>query len=252
VAAEPVAPPAAEAADGDGQPGGHVVAPRPSPAHRAVPLIAGALPWAALVIALMLGLTALLVGTGGDRPEPGPSAAPAPAVAPAPTTVSGPTVSASTPTSVVAGEVALRPTEVNLPRIGARSALVDLDVGPDGALQAPADPDVAGWYVGGAVPGEPGPAVIAGHVDSQAGPAVFYRLDELVAGDRIEVTRSDGRVLAYRVVTVQSFPKTAFPTARVYGPTPGPELRLITCGGDFDRRSRHYADNVIVTAFPVT
>jgi sortase (surface protein transpeptidase) len=94
--------------------------------------------------------------------------------------------------------------------------------------------------------------VIAGHVDSRSGPAVFYRLDELVAGDRVEVTRSDGTVFAYRVATVETRPKDAFPTARVYGPTPGPELRLITCGGAFDRNSRHYRDNVIVTAIPVS
>jgi sortase (surface protein transpeptidase) len=106
--------------------------------------------------------------------------------------------------------------------------------------------------VRGAVPGEPGPTVVAGHVDSRTGPAVFYRLDELAAGDRVEVTRSDGQVFVYRVVTVESHPKNAFPTGRVYGPTPGPELRLITCGGDFDRSSRHYLDNVVVMAVPVT
>ena len=146
----------------------------------------------------------------------------------------------------------LRPTEVRLPTLDVRSALVDLDVGPDGALQPPADPDVAGWYVRGGVPGGPGPTVIAGHVDSRSGPAVFYRLDELVPGDRVEVTRSDGTVFAYRVATVETHPKDAFPTARVYGPTPGPELRLITCGGAFDRSSRHYRDNVVVTAIPVS
>jgi LPXTG-site transpeptidase (sortase) family protein len=117
-------------------------------------------------------------------------------------------------------------------------------------LQAPPAPDVAGWFVHGALPGEPGPAVIAGHVDSRTGPAVFSRLDRLVPGDRVEVGRSDGQVFAYRVTTVETVPKDAFPTARVYGPTPGPELRLITCGGVFDRHSSHYRDNVIVTAIP--
>jgi hypothetical protein len=147
---------------------------------------------------------------------------------------------------------ALSATEVWLPTLGVRSRLVGLDVGADGALQPPADPDVAGWFVRGPAPGEPGPTVIAGHVDWRSGPAVFYRLDELVAGDRVEVARSDGQVFAYRVATVESHPKNAFPTASVYGPSPGPELRLITCGGDFDRRSRHYLDNVVVTAVPAT
>ena len=80
--------------------------------------------------------------------------------------------------------------------------------------------------------------------------SVFFRLDELRPGDAVEVTRSDGQVITYRVVTVESHPKSAFPTARVYGPTPGAELRLITCGGDFDRNSRPYLDNVVVTAVP--
>lgn len=155
-------------------------------------------------------------------------------------------------TTAPAEAAALRATEVRLPTLDVRSALVDLDVDADGVLQTPADPDVAGWFVRGAAPGEPGPAVIAGHVDSRSGPAIFYRLDELTAGDRVEVARSDGQVFAYRVVTVESHPKNAFPTARVYGPTPSPELRLITCGGDFDRRSRHYLDNVVVTAVPAT
>ena len=79
---------------------------------------------------------------------------------------------------------------------------------------------------------------------------MFYRLDELAPGDRVEVARSDGKAFDYRVVTVESHAKDAFPTARVYGPAPGPVLRLVTCGGEFDPRSRHYRDNVVVTAVP--
>ena len=81
---------------------------------------------------------------------------------------------------------------------------------------------------------------------------MFARLDRLSVGDRVEVARSDGQAFAYRVVTVERYPKDAFPTARVYGPTPGPELHLITCGGSFDRRIGHYRDNVVVTAIPET
>jgi sortase (surface protein transpeptidase) len=118
-------------------------------------------------------------------------------------------------------------------------------------LVPPVDPDVAGWYRRGAAPGEQGPAVIAGHVDSRSGPAVFFRLDELAPGDRVEVDRSDGKAFGYRVVSVESHPKTAFPTALVYGPAPGSVLRLITCGGVFDPHGRHYRDNVVVTAVAV-
>jgi sortase family protein len=145
---------------------------------------------------------------------------------------------------------ALRATEVRLPTLGIDSTLVDLDVGADGVLQPPGDPNVAGWYRRGAVPGEQGPAVIAGHVDSQEGPAVFFRLDGLAPGDPVEVARSDGKAFDYRVVSVESHAKAAFPTALVYGPAPGPVLRLVTCGGVFDPRSRHYRDNVVVTAVP--
>ena len=225
----------------------HTVEPRVSPAHRAPPPTGGARPGAALAIALGLGLAALGVAVTGAGPEPDRApAAGAPPTASATSTNSEPTLAAVSATA----PAELRATEVALPTVAVRSRLVELDVGAGGALQAPADPAVAGWYVRGAAPGEPGPTVIAGHVDSRSGPAVFHRLDELAPGDRVEVTRSDGRVFAYRVATVEQHPKDAFPTARVYGPTPGPELRLITCGGDFDRRSRHYRDNVVVTAVP--
>jgi hypothetical protein len=139
---------------------------------------------------------------------------------------------------------------VRLPSLGVGSALVDLDVGADGVLVPPADPDVAGWYRRGAVPGEQGPTVIAGHVDSRTGPAVFFRLDELAPGDPVEVSRSDGTSFDYRVVSVESHPKDAFPTALVYGPAPGSVLRLVTCGGEFDPGRRHYRDNIVVTAVP--
>ncbi|NYF54314.1 sortase domain-containing protein [Micromonospora purpureochromogenes] len=89
--------------------------------------------------------------------------------------------------------------------------------------------------------------MIAGHLDSRRGPAVFARLGELRAGDRIEVWRG-GQRLAFRVTGSLRTRKDAFPTATVYGPTPGSELRLVTCGGAFDRRSGHYRDNVVVFA----
>jgi len=255
VDADEVAPPQSEdgAALGDPDPtesSGYVVERRLSPAHRAVPRIGGARPLAALVIALGLGLAALVIAVGGHGPRSASPAAAPPLAAPAPSAALD--TLAAAPTSTTSALPAdLRATEVRLPTVDVRSPLVELDVGPDGALQPPADPNVAGWYVRGSVPGEPGPTVIAGHVDSRTGPAVFYRLDQLNAGDRVEVARSDGQVFAYRVATVERYPKNDFPTARVYGPTPGPELHLITCGGDFDRRVGHYRDNIVVTAIPV-
>ncbi|GIF68132.1 class F sortase [Asanoa ishikariensis] len=139
------------------------------------------------------------------------------------------------------------PSEVRIPRVDIRSALVGLDLDSKGELEAPVDFAKAGWYEQGTRPGEPGPAVIAGHVDSYRGPAVFFRLRELRPGDTIEVRRG-GQWLPFRVVATGHYPKDKFPTSRVYGATPGAELRLITCGGEFDRDKRSYRDNVVVYA----
>jgi hypothetical protein len=142
----------------------------------------------------------------------------------------------------------LRPVAVDIAAIGVRSTLVPLTLDAAGALQAPGDYVHAGWYVDGPVPGAPGPAVIAGHVDSRAGPAIFFRLRELRPGDKVTVTRSDRSTVRFGVISVERYPKNAFPTGRVYGPTPDRALRLITCGGSFDRARRSYRDNVVVYA----
>jgi hypothetical protein len=198
-----------------------------------------------LGIALATGLVAAVVAAGGAAG--GHAAGPAPAAS---SRVLEALDLMPVEPAGVRDAPALRATEVRLPTLGVDSTLVDLDVGADGVLQPPADPYVAGWYRRGAAPGEQGPAVIAGHVDSQQGPAVFSRLDRLAPGDPVEVARSDGKAFDYRVVSVESHAKAAFPTALVYGPAPGPVLRLVTCGGVFDPRSRHYRDNVVVTAVP--
>ena len=118
----------------------------------------------------------------------------------------------------------------------------------DGRAGRAADPARAGWYAAGVVPGDQGPAVIGGHVDSRSGPGVFFRLRTLRPGDLVDVTRSDGRTVRFSVIAVALYPKDRFPTEAVYGPTSGPELRLVTCGGTFDRSARSYDDNVVVDA----
>jgi sortase (surface protein transpeptidase) len=112
----------------------------------------------------------------------------------------------------------------------------------------PADFTLAGWYKHGPTPGEPGPAVIAGHIDSYHGPAVFSRLSALQPGGLVRVAEQDGLVAVFRVYAVGQYPKTAFPTSQVYANTNSPELRLITCGGAFDNRIHSYTDNVVVYA----
>jgi sortase (surface protein transpeptidase) len=90
--------------------------------------------------------------------------------------------------------------------------------------------------------------VIGGHVDSRKGPGVFFALRSLEPGDAVRVTRSDGRVVRFSVTSVREVSKAQFPTEAVYAPTARPELRLITCGGRFDRAARNYVDNVVVDA----
>ncbi|MFI5931175.1 class F sortase [Actinoplanes sp. NPDC051494] len=139
------------------------------------------------------------------------------------------------------------PTRLRVAAAGIDTALEELHLGADGELVPPRGDRTAGWYAEGAAPGDRGPAVLAGHVDSRSGPAVFFRLRELVAGDRIEVVRG-GRPLMFTVTTTAWYPKDNFPADRVYGPTPDRQLRLITCGGVFDRSLRSYRDNLVVYA----
>jgi hypothetical protein len=140
------------------------------------------------------------------------------------------------------------PSRVRIPALGIDSTLARLGTDPAGALVPPADFARAGWFTGGPPPGATGPAVIAGHVDSVRGPAVFFRLAQLHSGDDVLITRTDGTSLRFTVTSVARYPKSSFPTAEVYGPTAEPQLRLITCGGAFDRSRRSYVDDVVVFA----
>jgi hypothetical protein len=177
--------------------------------------------------------------TVADDATPGPGALlPVPAM-PRPRPVG---VGAADPSSAP-------PVEIDIPAIGVVSTLEDLHLLPDGTIAAPVDYARAGWFADGVLPGAPGPAIIAGHVDSQKrGGEVFYRLDELQPDDLVVVKRSDGTAVTYRVTNVEQYKKDDFPVALVYGPTPGPSLRLVTCGGQFDRNAGHYRSNTVVFA----
>ncbi|RFA17097.1 hypothetical protein B7R22_01600 [Subtercola boreus] len=141
-----------------------------------------------------------------------------------------------------------KPVRVQIASIGVDSALESLKKDGSGSLLPPVDFASAGWYSGGVAPGAVGPAVIAGHIDSSVGPAVFYRLSSLAAGDPVGVTLADGRVATFTVDRVIQIAKADFPTAEVYGAVPTAQLRLITCGGVFDDDWGHYLDNVVVFA----
>ncbi len=237
---------------------------------------------AAALTLLVGGGTAAAVGLYPQGATPAPPALTAPAVDAAPTTAaasepepspdpdtSGPgasdaeaseTVSAE-PSAAAPSATQAEPTEeaapvalpvsVSIPAIDVTSDLLHLGLNPDGTLQVPqgADFDTAAWYDGSSRPGQTGPAVIEGHVSSiDRGPSVFFDLTRLQVGDTVEVTREDGTVATFEVYDLQQFPKDSFPTMQVYGPTDGPELRLITCGGTIVESSGHFDDNIIVFA----
>ena len=231
---------------------------------RGVAVLAGA--GVALVLAAG-GIGVRAAAGAGDRGEP-PIAGAAPSASVGPTASAGPTAVAGVATarpeaswgrvsrqSPVAAPTAraaagTTPLGVRIPAIGVdATSLVPLAIIPaTGELAAPVEFDQTGWYAAGPVPGEPGPAVIAAHVDSRAGPAVFFRLKELKPGDKVYVPRSDGITVTFTVTGVERYPKNAFPTQKVHGPTPDRALRLITCGGSFDYAKRSYRDNIVVYA----
>jgi Sortase domain len=140
------------------------------------------------------------------------------------------------------------PVRLEIPRIGVSTPLQRLGRAGDGTVEVPSQWGVAGWYADGTRPGDPGSAVILGHVDSKSGPAVFYRLRELRPGDKVEVERAGGSRVRFTVERVEQYDKQRFPTDDVYYPTLTPRLRLVTCGGAFDPATGHYRDNVIAFA----
>jgi sortase (surface protein transpeptidase) len=143
------------------------------------------------------------------------------------------------------------PTHLAVPAIGVSSDLLELGLNPDGTVEVPplAANSQAGWFTGSPSPGALGPAVILGHVDSaEYGAGVFFELGALKAGDQITVDRADGTAGVFSVDRVASYPKDSFPTLEVYGNTDHAALRLITCGGQFDARTRNYLDNIVVYA----
>lgn len=172
------------------------------------------------------------------------------AAAPAPPPPPAPLAPESSFRSVRSYADVAEPARLRIPDLGIDAPLTRLGVTPDGTIEVPTDFATPGWFDQGPRPGQPGPAVILGHVDSKAGPAVFYRLARLPVGAAVFVDRADGSTIRFRVRGTQHVAKTAFPTDLVYAPTLEPSLRLVTCGGPFDHTRSSYLDNVIVYADP--
>ena len=192
------------------------------------------------------------VGSASGPPSPDSSAPLSPSVPAA----AGPSSAAPSapPPAVGAGPAVVDPASVPVPvsvavpAIGVASELVDLGIAADGSAEVPVDYDLAGWFSGGGRPGSRGPTVLLGHVDSTAGPAVFYALRDLAPGDVVEVGVADGSTARYAVTGAEQVAKDEFPTAAVFGATTEDVLRLVTCTGEFDRGARSYTDNLVVTA----
>ncbi|MER5890406.1 class F sortase [Streptomyces sp. NPDC001941] len=198
-------------------------------------------PWGPLALVLLTGLA--MMRNGVDVPL-GP---PQPAAAAAPDGRADP-VAAARPGGVE--PLAYAPaSRVRIEALKVDAPVVDVGLDPDGWVEAPPpqDANLAGWYQNGIAPGQRGTSVVVGHVDNQAGPAVFYGLGSLKKGQHVEVTRYDGRVAVFEVYGVEVFSKQDFPGARVYGDTGRPELRVITCGGGYTRAGG-YDGNVVVFA----
>ncbi|HEV7211446.1 MAG TPA: class F sortase [Blastococcus sp.] len=213
------------------------------------------LPVAPLVAGVAVSLMAAAAGVRGRRRVVLGAAAAlvlatvAPATAAEPSNPAGPGPRPALVASVVPQAApGAAPLRVRVPAAGVDAAVSPVGVDRSGALLPPPDTARVGWFRGSSAPGVAGPAVLAGHVDSVSGPGAFFRLGRLAAGEAVLVTRADGTTVRFRVTRVARYPKTAFPTATVYGPTPGAELRLITCGGRFDRAHRSYVDDVVVFA----
>jgi len=194
--------------------------------------ITGALLAAALCAGALVGCSDAPRATTAPPPSPTASAAPA------------------EPAFSAVREVPRSPLPVRLriPSLGVDAPVGRVGKAADGTVEVPTRWEDVGWFDQGARPGEAGPSVLLGHVDSKAGPAVFARLPDAPPGTVVEVVGDGGRVTRWQVERTEQHPKTRFPTEAVYLPALQPELRLVTCGGEFDRATGHYVDNVVVYA----
>lgn len=211
---------------------------------------------AVAVAALVAGCSAVPVGPApqaGQAPTAtGPAQSPSSSTQSPPAPVGPPVTSRHTEAVTGPEGQPAEPATLTVPALGLEEDLVGLGIAADGSLEVPRDADRAGWFTGSSLPGAPGPTVIAGHVDSATGPAVFFDLTELGPGDRIAVRDADGRSVEYVVDRVADHPKAELPTAEVFGATSDDQLRLITCTGPWDDAAGSYADNRVVFATAVS
>jgi hypothetical protein len=216
------------------------------------------------MVAIVTGV--VLIATGGSvlglavaaqqhAPQPGPAQAGSVAPPRARASVAPPEARGSGFTAAHGPTLAMSPpVSISIPAIGVTSRLLYVGLNPDGTIQVPPlnDPPLtneAAWYEYSPTPGEPGPSIIEGHVDTAAeGPSVFFRLGALTPGDLVDITLADHQVAVFKITGVRLYAKSHFPTSAVYGFTDYAALRLITCGGSFDYQTHHYTSNVVAFA----
>jgi hypothetical protein len=219
------------------------------------------------VALLVAGLLAVIISLTSQRSAPQPPAAaaspvevvpngpntPPPTASPLTTSPASGLTSSPAHTPAVRGPILATsaPVHLDIPAIGVNSVIGSLGLNPDGTIEVPplGRDSYAGWYRYSPTPGQLGPSIILGHVDSaEYGPAVFFRLGELRQHDTISITLADRTVAVFEVERVVEYHKAQFPTLQVYGNTDHAALRLITCGGTFDPSARSYGDNVVAYA----
>ncbi|WP_329213633.1 class F sortase [Streptomyces sp. NBC_00683] len=227
-----------------------MAAQQPSDTESASPALGRSLLWPAVAV----GLGFLLVYNSFDASAgvPPPVAAVAPTRAPAssPAAASPAPVPSPSPSVESYGLSRSEPERIRIKKIAVDAPFTPLAIGPSGRLDAPPvnDRNLAGWFKDGATPGERGTSVVAGHVDTMTGPAVFLLLGTLKPGNKVSITREDGIVTVFKVDSVETFSKANFPDERVYADNGTAQLRLITCGGEYDKKAKDYKDNVVVFA----
>ena len=200
--------------------------------------------WRALAAAMVLLAVVCLVIWSDRQPASSDDSA----RSTSPTTTAPRLVGTPPPAAVPQPELAVRPVRLLIPDLDLDTRLIELGQRRDLTVEVPSDPDRAGWFHPGTVPGAIGSSVILGHVDSPQGPAVFADLSALEPGARVEVTLDDGSAVVFAVRSVRTYANEDFPARRVYGSHGRSELNLVTCGGVYDASRGGYQSNAVVNA----
>ena len=212
---------------------------------------------ATAALLLIAGITVVVIGVNSQQQPPEPSAADGSSstastpTTPEPQTSTTPHAPAPAPAPTPTPLAASAPTHIDIPAIGVSSDMLQLGTNPDGTVEVPPleKDSRTGWFTGSPTPGQLGPSVVLGHIDSKEyGPGVFFKLGALKPGAQISITRADGTEAVFSVDKVEQYPKDHFPTIEVYSNTDHAALRLITCGGKFDLSANSYEDNIVAFA----